>query len=193
MRAFPKLGIMQASPARPRRKLITAVVISLVTLCAALYLTRETGVWGFYTSAGTDMHPTIRQGDFILTARFNGAIHSLEKGRIVIYAPGSSISGDASHWSIGRIVAKPGDTVSLRDGTIWINGVKYDAGSGPTKAPAKDAAMQVTFPVIVPANHVFILGDNPRHALDSRYFGPIRIGGIHQRVIYHPSNDPAAR
>lgn len=188
---------MPPSPTRPRKTLVTAVVIFLVVSCMALYITRETGWWGGHLNGSREMHPTIQHGDLVLTTNFRGGINSVERGWIVKYTHLPYIPKDSNQWLMGRIAAKPGDTVSFQDGVILINGVKYGAGGGPAKAPApppvKDTYPRLAFPLVVPDNHVFILGDNPRNVLDSRSLGPIRIGAIHQRVIYHPDNPQSSR
>jgi signal peptidase I len=72
---------------------------------------------------------------------------------------------------IRRIVAQPGDTISIVQGHVIRNGTREpDAYSRPC-----GALPQCNFPtpVKVPAGLWFVLGDNRRETDDSRYFGPI--------------------
>jgi signal peptidase I len=72
---------------------------------------------------------------------------------------------------IRRIVAQPGDTISIVEGHVIRNGTREpDAYTRPC-----GALPQCDFPtpVKVAAGLWFVLGDNRRETDDSRYFGPI--------------------
>ena len=79
-----------------------------------------------------------------------------------------------------RIVAGPGDTVSIRNGHTVVNGVEAredfikPCGSGP--------ACDLPKPITIPPDHWFLLGDNRGASDDSRYWGPIPTSWILGRV-----------
>jgi signal peptidase I len=69
---------------------------------------------------------------------------------------------------IKRVIALPGESIEVRDNTVFIDGVAlvepyaiWD-GQNPTFGPE-----------VVPDGKVFVMGDNRSHSRDSRIFGPV--------------------
>jgi signal peptidase I len=86
---------------------------------------------------------------------------------------------------IKRVIALPGETIEIRDGRLLIDGIAIDEPYLKPGEPMPDFA-----PVLVPADHVFVMGDNRAASQDSRFFGPIPTGDVVGRafvIIWPPS------
>jgi signal peptidase I len=72
---------------------------------------------------------------------------------------------------IKRVIGMAGDRISIRDGAVYLNGRKLREpyANGPT-----DGAGEYD----VPAQHVFVLGDNRAQSCDSRIWGPLAVRRI---------------
>ncbi|EFM08516.1 signal peptidase I [Paenibacillus curdlanolyticus YK9] len=80
---------------------------------------------------------------------------------------------------VKRVIGLPGETIDFRDGYVFINGVKLE------EAYIKGSTLpdQQKVPYTIPANHVFVMGDNREHSEDSRAFGAVPYADIEGRVV----------
>lgn len=98
-----------------------------------------------------------------------------ERGDIIVLNPPSSASADKPY--IKRVIGEPGDTVAIRAGHVFINGVQIEeAYINGVKTPCTE--VQVCGSLTIPEGSVFVLGDNRGNSEDSRYFGPVPIENI---------------
>jgi len=89
-----------------------------------------------------------------------------------------SIYGDPSGW-VKRVIGLPGDSIELRRGIVYLNG-------GPLEEPyiAKprstfgESFLSECKKVIVPENHIFVMGDNRKGSGDSREIGFIELSAV---------------
>jgi signal peptidase I len=152
-----------------------------------------------YRIPSQSMENTLLIGDRVLVDRISWRFSDPQRGDIVVFH--SPMNGQVL---IKRIIGLPGDSVSLSDGAVYINGKRLNepyvrrshGAPEPTEPFANGLPWSLQRPYRVPANSYFMMGDNRTDSGDSRDFGPIsrgklvgrafarywppgRIGGIH--------------
>ncbi|MGW1725883.1 signal peptidase I [Streptomyces sp. NPDC002306] len=146
------------------RTALLAVVA--VVLVAGTFLVRPVRV------ESTSMEPTLRAGDHLLVDERAYRDAPPRRGDLVVFH-----GTDAR--LIKRVVAVAGDTVAIEDGVLEVNG---HAVAEPAVDPETVDGLYYG-PARVPAGTVFVLGDNRRHSVDSRQFGPVPVTKVTGRVV----------
>lgn len=144
----------------------------LVALVLALIL--RTFVIQPYEVHLSSMHPTLEEGDFILVNKLAFKFGKPSRGDVVVFLPPVQTEKDY----VKRVIGLPGETVDIKDGKVFINGVAleepYALG---TTSGGKYNHIQV------PENTVFVMGDNRMNSSDSRTFGPVSIASLEGKTI----------
>ena len=86
---------------------------------------------------------------------------------------------DPNRDFIKRVIGLPGDTVELKNKKVYINGKPLDEPYVHFLTPPSGENEEITAydvrenfgPVTVPADHLFVMGDNRDNSEDSRYWG----------------------
>jgi len=136
-----------------------------------------------YRIPSTSMEPTLMVGDRVLVNRLVYHFRSVRRGDIVVF----KWPRNRKIVFVKRAIGLPGDTLSLSDGHLYVNGVmqtesyvaRQDGQPLPTLA-ASDMGGSLAVkgwslqePYKVPAGHYFMMGDNRAVSDDSRVWGPI--------------------
>jgi len=130
---------------------------------------------------GVSMEPTFQSGDYILTSRITYKLRPIERGDVVVFK--SPKNPDLEY--IKRVIGLPGDKIVIKNGQVFVNDnlLNETYVSSPTNL-LENGFVKENQPVIVPENHVFVMGDNRSQSSDSRDFGPITISSIQGVVFY---------
>jgi signal peptidase I len=165
----------------PRRTFAEYGVILIVALAVAFLL--QAFVVKPYRIPSPSMVPTLDPGDRVLVARFLYRFTTPAHGDIVVF----KYPLDTRVVFIKRVIGLPGDTLSLREGHVYRNGVElrepYVAKVGDETAPTEPAApvsgstmsepWSLNQPYTVPPHTYFMMGDNRLDSDDSRVWGPV--------------------
>jgi signal peptidase I len=164
----------------------------IVALALALALGIQAWLIKPYQIPSPSMEPTLDVGQRVLVNRFLYHFTDPSIGDIVVFHPPAGAENGvecgeprrprqacakptqerSSENFIKRIVAGPGDTLSIRNGHPVVNGVlKSDE---PYIEPCGENPMcDLPEPITIPPDHYFMMGDNRGHSDDSRFWGPV--------------------
>jgi signal peptidase I len=125
---------------------------------------------------GTSMLPGLEDQERIFINKFVYRFESIERGDVVVFR----YPKDPTKSYIKRVVGVPGDKIRIRDGAVYLNGVKLDESYVPSWY--LDGR---SYPESIMGPHTFFLmGDHRNMSSDSREFGPVDESYIFGKAVF---------
>jgi signal peptidase I len=129
---------------------------------------------------GNSMEPSLHDGEFVVVNRLSLAWEDPSRGDIVVF----HFPLDPTRRYIKRVIGVPGDSVSVQEGEVFINGIKLDE-------PYIAAPPLYTGEWAVGDGEVFVLGDNRNESSDSQNWGNLSQNAIIGKavLVYWPPTE----
>ncbi len=153
------------------RDLAVSLVVSLFII---LFLYQPVRV------EGTSMLPRLEDQDRLFINKFAYRFEDIHQGDVVVfYYP-----HDHSKSYIKRVIAVPGDRLSIDHGIVSVNGTVLNEPYVPEQYQDERSLP----PRIIPQDEYFVMGDHRSISSDSRDFGPVPRDLVYGRaaVVYWP-------
>jgi len=153
------------------------LVVVLIALGAAM-LVRVYVLQQFYIS-GPSMQTTLLENNRVLVNKLSYRLHDVRRGDVVVFDRVTTNDGVVAHDDlIKRVIAVGGDTVSISQCNVIVNGKKIDesyldAKSGGSQNLVDRCRVIDLAEQTIPKDKIFVMGDNRAESFDSRSFGPI--------------------
>jgi len=176
----------KARPAKDdawKRSAIEWTLVIVGALVVAMVI-KITTVQAFYIPSAS-MEPTLQVGDRVLVNKWSYRIHDVNRGDIVVFSKPPTEQSDIKDL-IKRVVGLPGETVTIDNNHVLINGQVLDESylpDGTLTQPVGTYGCAPANPCVVPDGSVFVMGDNRTNSKDSRYLGPIKESSIVGRAF----------
>ncbi|MFN8218470.1 MAG: signal peptidase I [Solirubrobacterales bacterium] len=168
-------------------------MVVIVALALGLALAIQAWLIKPYQIPSESMEPTLDVGQRVLVNRFIYDFKDPKPGDIVVFHPPAGADGagetcgvqkpaneacpkptaaESSETFIKRIVAGPGDTLSIKEGHPVVNGVEKK--DEPYITPCGGGGIcNMPKTIKIPPGHYFMMGDNRGASDDSRFWGPV--------------------
>lgn len=136
-------------------KFLRDIILPLIAAIAIFALVKNT--IGSFKVYGLSMLPTIQNGDYIIVNKAAYLFTPPRRGEIIVLESPQGNSSDL----IKRIIALPGDTIEINNGTVFVNNT-------PLVEPYILEKPHYTLPPQkIPPDNYFLLGDNRNSSADS--------------------------
>ncbi|MBB3059492.1 signal peptidase I [Microbulbifer rhizosphaerae] len=158
---------------------VIALTVYLINPFGTATLDPRARIWGimYYHIPSASMMPTLNPGDYILVKTFAYANTMPEIGDIVVYKP-----PQLNVPFIGRVMARPGDNISVQDSIAIVNGQRQEENY--ILKPEGVCYIRDFPETTVPDEALFIVGDNRCNSRDSRMFGTVSQNNLIGKVSY---------
>ena len=110
---------------------------------------------------GMSMSPTLKDKENLILDKISYRFRDPERYEIVVFPP----KYKENTYYIKRVIGLPGETVQIRNGEVYIDGMRLegDEAYGKIKDPGLAAE-----PFLLGEEEYFVLGDNRNDSIDSR-------------------------
>jgi len=155
----------------------------------------KTRLYNSYYIPSASMEPTLQTGDYIIADLRCYHIHTPASGDIVIFRhPNHPVE-----YHIKRCIGVAGQEVAIRDKVVYVDGNLFsdsikvqftrpmilpETYQSPYIYPEGAGNWDNYGPVLVPEDHIFVLGDNRDDSMDSRIWGFVPLKSVRARPLY---------
>lgn len=137
---------------------VSIIVAVALAFCIRTFLVEP------YMVQGSSMYPTLVNNERLIVDKLSYYVTDPKRGEIIVFR----YPKDQSRDFIKRVIAVGGDTIEMREGKVFVNGtmleedyIYKDDPKGPNLSDYRKS--------VVPAGHIFVLGDNRNNSEDSRF------------------------
>jgi len=121
---------------------------------------------------GFSMVPTLQDGEYILVSKLSYKMGTPARGDIIVFA----LPTDQRQDLIKRVIGLPGETISIHDGIVKVNGI-------PLTEPYIAQQPLYNDERTVPDGQLYVLGDNRNDSKDSHQWGLLPMENVIGKAI----------
>lgn len=141
-------------------------------IAAAIFLVIYLFLFRPYEVKGDSMFPNFYDKEYVLTNLIILRFKEPTTGDVVVFKAPPEPEKDY----IKRVIGVPGDSVSIKDGLVYVNGKIFDESKylSSSVKTFPGAYLQEGETVTVPSGQYFVMGDNRGASSDSREWGFVK-------------------
>ena len=179
--APPGAGVI--IPVEPRKGSGLGLWLRDIVISAAVSILIITFLYQPVRVEGTSMLPRLEDHDRLFINKFVYRISSIHRGDVVVF----HYPRDPEKSYIKRVIALPGDRISIERGRVYVNGALVREPYVPEEYRDSRSLAET----VVPEDAYFMMGDHRSISSDSREFGPVDRDLIYGKAVfvYWPTKD----
>lgn len=160
------------SPENNKQESFWKELAKLLAIAAVIVVPFRAYVAQPFIVDGASMDPTFTNGEYLIVDELTYHFATPERGSVLIF----KFPKDTSKYFIKRVIGLPGETVSIKNGKVFIDGKELFE-------PYVKFTSDNTLSYTLAQGEYFVMGDNRSASADSRLWGPVPAQDIVGRPI----------
>ena len=148
-------------------------VVETLLLAGLLFLVIN-GLTARVRVDGPSMEPSFHDRDRIVVSKVSYFIGDIQRGDVIVFP--APLSPDEDY--IKRVIGLPGDRIKVIGGYVYVNDIPLD------EPYIMSPPLTTMSEIVVPAESVFVMGDNRNVSSDSRAWGALPIENIVGKAVF---------
>jgi signal peptidase I len=155
-------------------------IVETLVLTLVIFLVIQTFIAQPYRVEQQSMERTLEPDQYVLVDKLTPRFDAYKRGDIVVFNPPPDWVQQAGTPFIKRVIGIGGDTVDVRDGKVFVNGVALAEPYVFSAEGEPQSTETSTDPPkwVIPTGQLFVMGDHRASSSDSRTFGPIEVTDV---------------
>ena len=120
--------------------------------------------------SGASMENTFHTGEYLIVDQLSYEIHNPKRGEVVVFR----YPKDPSKFFIKRVIALPGETITIEGSTVRISNPQYPNGFILNEPYIKSMENGTELTEVLGDREYFVMGDNRDQSSDSRFWGVLQ-------------------
>ncbi|MBI4022750.1 signal peptidase I [Candidatus Berkelbacteria bacterium] len=153
------------NPESAYETLRTIVLVLIAALAVRAFVAQP------FVVQGRSMEPSLQNQDYLVVDKLSYRLGEPNRGDIVVFRSPE----DPSQNYIKRVIGLPGETVTIQDEQVLINGtpIREEYLSAEDRARLLERSGTLFVEETLGGQEYFVMGDNRQHSSDSRRWGPL--------------------
>lgn len=149
----------------------------VIILAMAIYII-HLFVMSVFVVSGASMEPNFHEKEYLVVNKISPLLKNLKRGDVVVF----KFPGELDEKYIKRVIGLPGETIEIKDNSIYVNGKKLIESYIPKEFNTASLSPQSKW--TLEKEEYFVLGDNRDNSNDSRVWGQLPQEDLIGKISY---------
>jgi signal peptidase I len=158
------------TPAQPKKENAFLDIVRFSLIALIIVIPVRTFIAQPFIVSGASMENTFHTGEYLIVDQLTYEIHAPKRGEVVVFR----YPKDPSKFFIKRVIALPGETITIEGSTVRISNPQYPNGFILNEPYIKSMENGADLTEVLGEREYFVMGDNRDQSSDSRFWGVLQ-------------------
>ena len=160
----------QVQPTEPKKENAILDIVRFSLIALIIVIPVRTFIAQPFIVSGASMENTFHTGEYLIVDQLTYEFHTPKRGEVIVFR----YPKDPSKFFIKRVIALPGETITIEGSTVRISNPQYPNGFILDEPYIKSMENGTDLTEVLGDREYFVMGDNRDQSSDSRFWGVLQ-------------------